>query len=313
MVSTMDFIASLEHNRHGVLSQQKVMQSDNKLVNQYNSGFEYGVKHILSPKSGLLNDILISSLEISFSEIEELLKLGSIYLEGRRTRENQEILEGAYVRVHTKPRRFPANDYHWEERIVYRDENFVVVNKPAALPVHPSVDNCLENLQAYLSTHLQQEVLVTHRLDLPTSGLLVLARNREFLALFNRLLATRGVKKFYRARVQGRKLQPGLLTHYMEPSPRAPKNVSLQAQPAWQECQLRILTATDFAEENEQEVTIELLTGRTHQIRAQLSALGAPICGDIMYGAAKKYGLEQIDLEAETLEFLDFKFTTKRS
>jgi 23S rRNA pseudouridine1911/1915/1917 synthase len=309
----MAFIAPLEHNRHAVLSQQKLMHSDNKLVNQYNNGFEYGVKHILSPRSGLLNDTLISSLDISFDEVNELLKLGSIYLEGVRTRENCEILEGAYIRAHTKPRRFPKNDYNWEERLLFRDENFVVVNKPAGLPVHPSVDNCLENLQMYLSAHLQQDLFVTHRLDVPTSGLIVLARNRDFLPLFNHLLASRAVKKFYRARVHGIKLTEGLVTHYMEPSPRAPKTVSSKPQPAWQECQLRILSVENFADVNEQDVRIELLTGRTHQIRAQLSALGAPICGDVMYGAPKKYDLERIDLEAEILEFLDFNFTTKHS
>jgi len=313
MISNMAFIAPLEHNRHAVLSQQKVMHSDNKLENQYNNGFEYGVKHILSPRSGLLNDILISSLELSASDVADLLQLGSIYLEGQRLRENCEISEGTYVRVHTKPRRFPKNNFSWEERIVFSDENFLVVNKPAGLPVHPSVDNCLENLQMYLSSHLQSELFVTHRLDVPTSGLLVLAKNRDFLPLFNHLLATRGVKKFYRARVHGLKLQEGLVTHYMEPSPRAPKNVSSEPQPKWQECQLRILRVENFKEVQEQEVRVELLTGRTHQIRAQLAALGASICGDVMYGAPKKYDLEKIDLEAEVLEFLDFKFTTKRS
>lgn len=313
MISTMAFIAPLEHNRHAVLSQQKVMQSDNKLTNQYNNGFEYGVKHILSPKSGLLNDILISILEVSFDDVAELLQLGSIYLEGKRQRKNCEIFEGAYIRIHTKPRRFPKDDFNWDERILFSDENFVVVNKPPGLPVHPSVDNCLENLQMYLSAHLQQELFITHRLDVPTSGLLVVAKNREFLPLFNHLLASRGVKKIYRARVQGMNLKEGFFTHYMEPSPRAPKVVHSEAQPTWQECRLRVFDIQNLTELNEQEVRVELLTGRTHQIRAQLSALGAPICGDVMYGALKKYDLEKIDLEAETLEFLEFNFTTKRS
>ncbi|HEY8269451.1 MAG TPA: RluA family pseudouridine synthase [Pseudobdellovibrionaceae bacterium] len=308
----MAFIAPLEHNRHAVLSQQKVMQSNNRETNHYNNGFEYGVKHILSPKSGLLNEILISEFSFSAESFDELLKLGSLYLEGQRLHENCLIVEGAYIRIHSKPRRFPTNDYNWSERILFQDENFVVVNKPAGLPMHASVDNCLENLHKYLSAYLQTELFVTHRLDVPTSGLVVLAKNREFLPLFNHLLAQRGVRKIYRARAEGLKLKDGLYTHYMEPSPRAPKKVSEEPQPHWQECKLRLFDIQDHVLLNEQEVHVELLTGRTHQIRAQLSALGAPICGDILYGAQKKYDFEKIDLEAHSLQFLDFNFTVTK-
>lgn len=307
----MSLIASLEHNRHAVLSQEKVMQSDNKLSHQYNNGFEYGVKHVLSPKSGLLKEILIAELNLSAESFTELLQLGSVYFEGKRQLADKEIAEGDYIRIHTKPRRFPANNFHWAERLIFENENFVVVNKPAGLPVHASVDNCLENLQIYLSNHLRQELFVTHRLDVPTSGLLVLAKNKNFLPLFNHLLTQRGVEKIYSARVHGLNLKEGLYTHYMEPSPRAPKVVSTKAQGRWQECRLRLFDIRDFKETNEQEVRVELLTGRTHQIRAQLSALGAPICGDVMYGAPPKYDFEQIDLEAEYLKFLDFEFIVK--
>jgi 23S rRNA pseudouridine1911/1915/1917 synthase len=284
------------------------MQSEN----QYSNGFEYGVRHILSPKSGPLSDAILGSLGISLENFLELLHLGSVYVDGQRTRENKYVDEGSYVRVHTKPRRFPANIFNWHERILFQDENFVVVNKPAGLPVHPSVDNILENLQVYLSDFLQTEIFITHRLDVPTSGLLVLAKNRNFLPLFNHLLGQRHVEKIYRARVQGLHLREGLFTHYMEPSPRAPKKVQAEPRTDWQQCQLKIFDIQNFPDLQEQEVRIELLTGRTHQIRAQLAALGGPICSDLLYGAAKKYDLEQIDLEAESLKFLEFHFTTKR-
>ena len=284
------------------------MQSEN----QRSDGFEYGVRHILSPKSGLMSDALLSSVDISAEALRDLIILGSVYVEGLRTLENKFIEEGDYARVHTKPRRFPLNDFDWDQKIIFEDENFLVVNKPAGLPVHPTVDNVQENLQKYVADFLNSEVFITHRLDVPTSGLLVLAKNQEFLTMFNHMLAGREVKKIYRARVEGLKLEPGLYTHYMEPSPRAPKRVELEPFPHWQKCQLRIFDVQSFPELSEQEVRVELLTGRTHQIRAQLKALGSPITGDVMYGARKKYELERIDLEAESLSFLEFEFTTAK-
>ncbi len=302
-----------EYSRHAVLSAAKLklmsMQSDS----QYSNGFEYGVRHLLSPRSGLISDIIMSNLDLSLTEVEELLQLGSVYLEGQRAQINSPVSEGAYIRVHTKPRRFPANDYPWLEKIIFQNENFLVVNKPAGLPVHASVDNTSENLQKYLTDFLKIEIFVTHRLDVPTSGLLVFAKTRDFLSQFNHMLSSRSVKKIYRATTEGLGLHSGEFTHYMEPSPRAPKKVQeLQPSSAWQECKLRLFDIQNFPDKNQQEVRVELLTGRTHQIRAQLSALGAPICGDVMYGGQKKYSFEQIDLEAESLKFLDFEFTLKR-
>ncbi|RYZ85069.1 MAG: RluA family pseudouridine synthase, partial [Proteobacteria bacterium] len=270
------------------------------------NGFEYGVRHLLSPREGRLSEIAHEALNI---DVTELLKLGAIYVEGNRTITEMDVREGDYIRVHTKPRRYNTELGLWQERVLFQDENFLVVNKPSGLPVHATVDNLVENLQTCLAKELGCEIFVTHRLDVPTSGLIVFAKTREFLALFNHLLSSRQIKKIYRAKAQGKKLSPGLLKHYMMPSPRAPKEVRLVAEDAsWAECVLNILTVDSDETTGVQTTTIELLTGRTHQIRAQLAAAGAPILGDTQYGSEKLYDGDVIDLEAISLSFLDFEF-----
>ncbi|CAE80177.1 RluA family pseudouridine synthase [Bdellovibrio bacteriovorus] len=265
-------------------------------------GFEYGVRHILSPQAGGLCDVLLGNLELDREQIEFLLHLGAIYHNHQRTTEDSSVSVGDYIRVHTKPRRFTANDGQWRSRIVFENEHFVVTNKISGLPVHASVDNLHENLQSYLQQTLHQNVYVTHRLDVPTRGLIVYAKSPEFQTEFNKLLIAREMNKIYRARVQGHSLSTGLLQHYMEPSPRAPKVVSKELQPKWQECLLEILEFSKL--ENEMsEVRIKLHTGRTHQIRAQLSAEGHPIVGDVAYGAVKVWDEERIELEACELAF----------
>ncbi|KYG63138.1 RNA pseudouridine synthase [Bdellovibrio bacteriovorus] len=267
-------------------------------------GFEYGVRHIISPRSGPIIDVLVGILEMSASEVLFLLDLGSIYLNHERLNKNSSVSEGDYVRVHTKPRRFVANDGRWRERMLFINEHFVVVNKISSLPVHASVDNIQENLQSYLANELGGEVFVTHRLDVPTRGLIVYARTQEFQSAFNKLLISREMKKVYRARVEGVGLQPGLLRHYMEPSPRAPKKVQRHFQEGFQECLLEILDVKEVSV-GVSELRIQLLTGRTHQIRAQLSCEGFPILNDHAYGAKKLNDLEAIELEACELEFTD--------
>lgn len=266
-------------------------------------GFEYGVRHIISPQSGPIIDVLVGILEIPTSEILFLLDLGAIYLNHRRLNKNSSVSVGDYVRVHTKPRRFVMNDGHWRERLLFLNEHFVVVNKLSALPVHASVDNIQENLQNYLQQELGGAVYVTHRLDVPTRGLIVYARTQEFQSEFNKLLIQRELIKIYRARVEGSGIPIGLLKHFMEPSPRAPKKVQRESQAGWQECVLEVLEAKTLADRSQSELRIQLHTGRTHQIRAQLGCEGFPILNDHAYGAKKISDQDAIELEACELEF----------
>jgi 23S rRNA pseudouridine1911/1915/1917 synthase len=265
-------------------------------------GFEYGVKHLLSPRAGDLLNILAEVLAVSQSEIQEWLWLGAIYVRDQRCLENCEITQDTYVRVHTKPRRFQKNDHAWKSRLAHEEEDFLVVRKPAALSCHPSVDNIRENVLAYLSEDLERELFLTHRLDVPTSGLLVIAKNKTFQSSFNKMLKDRQLSKIYQAVCQGPPPTLGLQRHYMVPSPRAPKKVLREEKAGHQLCELNLLSLEDLSDGNFR-ARIELLTGRTHQIRVQMAALGSPIRGDWLYGGEKIYAEERIDLTACELSF----------
>jgi 23S rRNA pseudouridine1911/1915/1917 synthase len=268
---------------------------------QSERGFEYGVKHIISPLSGSVRDVLLSILQSSAEEVDFLLNIGAIYLNHSRTIENVSVSSGDYLRVHTKPRRFPKGNVDFTKRIIFQNEHFVVVNKVSGIPVHGSVDNIRENLQSYMEEALQEKLYVTHRLDVPTNGLIVYAKTVEFQTAFNKLLIAREIKKIYRALIEGEAPTQKILTHYMEPSPRAPKVVSHEQKEKWQECVLEILDVVKH--EAHTELRIHLHTGRTHQIRAQLGYEKSPILGDHAYGAEKRWDEEKIELTACELEF----------
>ena len=308
------------------------------------------------------------------------------------------VTEGDYLRIHFSPRRFlQVYNYNWSAPIsespvngIIVDENshqgWLVIRKPAMVPVHRTVDNARENVadclrqarnnhHAYIST--------PQRLDQNTSGLLVVATSKPFAAYFADLLRkktathlensredagdySRGaIHKTYRCLVcvlshpndkntdletivqplRHYSQENHIIRHYLEPSIRAPKNYEkTQREENWLESLLRIrsvgkvypIVGSRHAERLSEhlwpggtpdapsipplcrgvvELEIELLTGRTHQIRGQLSSENFPICGDVSYNGAVpsdptqmteySQSTERLALQCSELSFLE--------
>lgn len=275
-------------------------------------GKDYGVQHLLAAKSGPCLDVLAESLSIPSEKIEFLLKMGCLYWKDQRVHDQHLPIEkGDYLRVHLQPRRFSTADFDIKASVIHQCEDYLVINKPAGIPVHPTVDNLIENLKSLLETSLKIEIFVTHRLDVPTSGLMVYAKSKDFQRHFNKALTEGQVRKIYRARVHGHYDGPTELVHHMENSPRAPKRVFSEPRLQTQVCRLQILDLQHL-HDDQTELVMELLTGRTHQIRAQLSFEGHPIVGDLMYGSHTDLQTsmgEKIALRASYLAFPDMSGT----
>jgi 23S rRNA pseudouridine1911/1915/1917 synthase len=239
--------------------------------------------HELSPGSVLASSLVARCLGGDEAAARALMAFGGVYLNKKRLREDCMTAAGDYLRIHPRPRRFPATGIEWEKRVLRLTPEYIVVDKPAGIPVHATCDNLVENCSSRLAEYLGVELKTTQRLDIGTQGLLVFARTAEFQTRFNRWLHDRKVKKRYRALI-ATAVPEGDLVHYMAPGDRAPRIVGTEAQEGWKLCALtveRVTAAGDFFQ-----AEIKLHTGRTHQIRAQLGAIGAPVVGDTLYGSA---------------------------
>lgn len=240
-------------------------------------------------------------LNLEAEEAHSLLKLGAVYVNNIRQEQNEVIAENSLFRVHTKPRRYNCN-YNWRSLVIYENTDLVVLNKPSGIPSHPSVDNKIENALSQLSFDLGIPLFITHRLDTLTEGLIVYAKNNNFVKSFNIQLQERNIEKKYVAIVESKRSLPARLLHYMIPSPRAPKKLSDSVVENAALCELEILDQKSISSELTW-VKINLLTGRTHQIRAQMSHSEAPVLGDHLYGGQHPYKPNAIALRACELQF----------
>lgn len=261
-----------------------------------------GVEHFNNSEPVLLSEAILDVLDVNYEGFKELIKLGAVYVNNHRQTKDKWILEsGSVFRVHTKPRRYKC-DFDWKSLVVFQNESFLVLNKPSGIPSHPSVDNAIEDALTQTSLALKIPLLVTHRLDTLTSGLIVYGKQKSFVTNFNVQMQERQVQKKYEALVETADTLPESLTHYMDPSPGTPKKLSVDPKEQWEICKLEILGQKEISP-GKKWVKINLLTGRTHQIRAQMAFLNAPIVGDKLYGATTTYRANAIALKSQQIEF----------
>lgn len=259
--------------------------------------------HHVTAQETSVGELLKKHFHLGDERIRELLTLGCIYRNKVRVFEDGPLPRGAYLRLHLQPKRFPTDLIAWSERVVFQSKEFLVIHKPAGIPTHASVDNAVENCLFQMRAALKVDLYVTQRLDQPVSGLLLLAKSKKAQAQFNQWLSDRKIQKTYWALVQNEP-QVGKHIHYMEPSERSPKRLSVEPKANWLVCELSILRVEPVLLDQQTfyQIEIQLHTGRTHQIRAQLAALGSPLVGDTLYGSRlKRWGSSRIGLAAVTL------------
>ena len=195
---------------------------------------------------------------------------------------------------------------------VYEDAHLLVLHKPAGLLCVPGRG---EDKQDCLSARAQQRwpgALIVHRLDQATSGLVLMARSLAVQRLLSEAFATRQVQKRYVAVVQGALGQP-----QPQCPPESPwQLIDLPIAADWERRPLRVVDATtgkpsqthwravgyDSAQHTTR-VELEPLTGRTHQLRVHLSALGHPIVGDTLYAPPPHHAGQRLLLHARELGF----------
>jgi 23S rRNA pseudouridine1911/1915/1917 synthase len=194
--------------------------------------------------------------------------------------------------------------------IVFEDNHLLIVNKPGGIPVQPDPskdESLLETCINYVRTTYNKPgnvfCEVTHRIDRPVSGLVIFAKTSKALARVNEMFKEKKIKKTYWALVGKRPDEvSGHLIHWLVRN--STKNITIAYKSEAKGSQLAELYY-DLLQENNPYYLLEVkpITGRTHQIRCQLSVMGTPIVGDLKYRYRTALPDRTIALHARQLEF----------
>ncbi len=246
--------------------------------------------------------------ELSRTHAQKLVAGGFITVNGRPAKSSLKLNAGDRVDI-TIPPEPPSRltPEHIPLDIVYEDDDLLVVDKPAGLAVHPApghpghtlVNAILSYLPGLAENGDSLRPGIVHRLDKDTSGLLLVAKNRVTQANLSEQFKSRSVAKSYLVLVRG-KLTPesGIIEAAIGRDPRNRQRMAVVSRGREARTEYRVVRYVGDCSLLE----IKPATGRTHQIRVHLAAIGFPVLGDTTYGVKSPHLSRQF-LHASKLGF----------
>jgi 23S rRNA pseudouridine1911/1915/1917 synthase len=231
------------------------------------------------------------------SEVQTLVEAGSVLLDGARVAKSRKLEAGETIELTGAPEAagLPAADASIVVTVRYEDDDLAVIAKPAGLVVHPGSghpDGTLVNglLACYPEIATVGDPArpgIVHRLDRDTSGLMVVARSEAAYEGLVDMLSTHDVERHYVALSWGHfDSKRGVIDAAIGRSVRHPTRMSVRE--GGRSARTHYEVRTEYRDPEVSLVDCRLETGRTHQIRVHLQAVGHPVVGDPVYGGARR-------------------------
>jgi 23S rRNA pseudouridine1911/1915/1917 synthase len=245
-----------------------------------------------------LDRFLASALALSRSQLQRLIKEGSVLVGGRPAKANQAVKTGQEISIDVpEPIEAAPAPEDLPLPIVYQDKDLIVVDKPAGMVVHPAAGHEGGTLVNALLHHVddlsgiggEKRPGIVHRLDKGTSGLMVVAKHDRAHEELARQFAQREVEKEYLALAWGEVMAGRRIDAPIGRDPSNRKKMAAESARVrrTRAAVTRIVRAEHFGRVLTL-VQVAIHTGRTHQIRVHLSAIGHPIVGDALYGGVHR-------------------------